>query len=251
MARKRTMTKEQAKKRASQLAMEWDDKHDLIPIKIKTTPEKALQFRDLCDKYHISRREVMDELIKEYIDGDIDASNKESYVQIPLKVNHTQYIKMSERSKKAKMTKTNVFANLLDAFLEDPIRVLTRKGINVSDRPEELLNTLRRKQAKQPGQPLHTTDVDDYQAYASCFGTWATALYACGSLRYKEFTDYRKRSTSKFNQRELLWILRVRKSQLDREDVAINEKTFPYPGIDVYESFFDCRFEELLEEMKD
>lgn len=243
------------KKTASDAAMDYDKKHNLIPIKVRASSKNVNQFLALSDKYHISRRQIMNTLIDAFNNGELDVSNKEKTAQIQIKIDHDEYDKMQDRVKKLGMTKAKVFSRLLQSFVDDPTLVLDKLDIQPENRADALIKKLRQIQIEKDGKNPNTMDVSDYKAYESCFGTWPTALYAAGCYDgYDTFVKERQKSTRKFeknskeSKNELQVILETRMLELEREDKPCNEETFPYPGINVYEEIFaPASFDQILE----
>lgn len=235
--------------RASQISMEWDREHELIPIQVKTTESKAEEFLKICSKYHISRRMVFDELVDEFNAGEIPVDKKTS---IPMKINHPSYLAMSVKSKKYGYSKSQILSVLLDHFLdgENTEAIVKKMGVDIKNRPAELLAHLREIYDKVQ-RPIKTSDLTDSNIYVECFGTWVTAIYLAGSIDYNDFTIRRQKNKKPFDENELEYILAARVLELKDEDSVLDEENFPYPGEAIYKEVTGKTPLELLAQMEE
>lgn len=235
---------EKEKSTASERAVEWDNKHNVIPITIKTTPEKAEQFVQLCTDYNVTRRMVFDELIQEFTDGNIDVGKK-AVKRLPVKIDHTAYLTMSEKVKETGYSKANVLSRLLDYFLDHSEEILDNMDVTTEYNPQELIETMQDLNKKLM-RPLKTTDLKNPRTYSQCFGTWATALFIGGSIDYEDFIFRRNRNHKPFDQNELMWILSARVEELKKDGLKLNESNFKYPGFDTYKKITGLDPVEIL-----
>lgn len=233
--------------RASQISMEWDREHELIPIQVKTTESKAEEFLKICSKYHISRRMVFDELVDEFNAGEIPVEKKTT---IPMKINHPSYLAMSVKSKKYGYSKSQILSVLLDHFLdgENTEAIVKKMGVDIKNRPAELLAHLREIYDKVQ-RPIKTSDLTDSNIYVECFGTWVTAIYLAGSIDYADFMNRRQKNAKAFDANELGWVLQARVLELKAQGTSLNEDNFPYPGKAIYKEVCGKTPLELLVEL--
>lgn len=226
--------------------MKWDKEHNLTPIQVKTTPDKAKQFINLCTNNNVSRQMVFNELIKEFNSGEIDVGKKE-VAKVSLKVDYTACNEMTQTAKKTGYSKASVLSLLLDYFIQKPNTVLKNMGIEIGKLPQELIEKMR-ETYKKVDRPLRTTDVENPRVYSNCFGTWATAIYVGGSISYDEFILKRRRNRTPFDKNELTWILSTRINELKQQGLTLSERNFDFPGTEVYQQVMGMTPLQLLQE---